>query len=404
MQAMAEPIVVDARAVAAEPAANAAVAPSRLLAAVNDAIGSEFARHAARLIGADEWRTQSAIDLLVSAVLRRLARRSAKPDGAARVFAELGSPRIDSDLLATVDRLLADEPGEQGDGVDAGWEAAQGLLGRRTGSLVFEIASTSGLTVDATWQLLALATPLVYAALRDHARNLGLDSEALRNRLASEYVKVRSKHRYRLRRTVAAATGQALRFTREARALGAAAVARRDHRALVRGGIVAVGALVVVSLWLGGGGRTTEAVSAGSGPATRLVADANGTLSGARRSAGLDGLVAFLSSSESEVEYVFVLDGVQFEPASATLRSASNAQIAQLASVLVEFPEARLTIEAYADGAPDAAQGPTGSESRALAVRAAIAALGVQPSRMRHAGISGASRVGSRVEARVTKG
>jgi outer membrane protein OmpA-like peptidoglycan-associated protein len=117
---------------------------------------------------------------------------------------------------------------------------------------------------------------------------------------------------------------------------------------------------------------------------------------GARHSAGLDGLVAFLSSSESEVEYMFVLDGVQFEPASATLRSVSNAQLAQLARVLADFPEARLTIEAYADGAPDAA-------SRALAVRAAIAALGVQPSRMRHAGVNGASRAGSRVEARVTR-
>jgi outer membrane protein OmpA-like peptidoglycan-associated protein len=93
---------------------------------------------------------------------------------------------------------------------------------------------------------------------------------------------------------------------------------------------------------------------------------------------------------------MFVLDGVQFEPASATLRSVSNAQLAQLARVLADFPEARLTIEAYADGAPDAA-------SRALAVRAAIAALGVQPSRMRHAGVNGASRAGSRVEARVTR-
>jgi outer membrane protein OmpA-like peptidoglycan-associated protein len=399
---MAEPIVVDARAVAAEPAATAAVAPWSLSAAVRDSISSEFARHAARFIGADEWRTQSALDLLVSAVLRRLARRSATPDGAARVFAELGSPRIDSDFRATVDRLLADEPGEQGEGADAGREAAPGLLEQQTGALVLNVAATSGLTVDATWQLLAVATPLVYAAVRDHVRDRGLDAEALRNRLASEYVQARSKRRFRLRRAVAAAAGQALRFTREARARSAAAVARRDHRTLV-GGIVAVGAVVAVSLWLAGGGPTNVAVSAGSGGAPRLVEDRNAPVPGARHSAGLDGLVAFLSSGPSEVEYVFVLDGVQFEPASATLRSASNAQLAQLARVLADFPDARLRIEAYADGAPDAAQEHTRSESRALAVRAAIAALGVQPSRMRHAGLNGASRTGSPVEARVTK-
>lgn len=387
----------------AEPAANATVVPFRLLTAVRDSIGSEFARHAAPIIGADEWRTQSAIDLLVSAVLRRLARRSAQPDGAAQVFAELGSPRIDSDLRATMDRLLADEPAEQGEDANAGREAAEGLLGQRTGLLVFEVASTSGLTVDATWQLLALATPLVYAALRDQVVDRGLDSEGLRNQLASEYVKFRSKRRYRLRRAVAAATGQALLFTREARARSAAAVARQDRRTLVRGGIVAAAAVVVVSLWLGGAGPTTDAVSAGSGRATRLV-EVAGPMAGARQSAGLDGLVAFLSSSDAEIEYVFVLDGVQFEPATATLRSASNAQLAQLARVLADFPAARLTIEAYADGPPDAAQGRTHSESRALAVRAAIAALGVQPSRMRHAGSSDASRAGARVEARVTKG
>ena len=389
---------------AAAPAGDAALAPSRLSAAVKDSIGSEFARHAARLIGANEWRTQSAIDLFVRAVLHRLARRSATPDDAAQVFAELGSPRIDSDFLATMDRLLGDEGGEPGDGVVAEREAAQGLLGQRTGSVVFDVASTSGLTVDATWQLLALTSPLVHAALRDHVRDRGLDAEALRSRLASEYPRARSKHRYRLRRAVGHATRQALPFTREALARGAAAVARLDRRTLVRG-IVAVGAVIAISLWLsaGGpttqavsaGGPTTQAVSAGSGGAARLFADANGPPP-AHHSAGADALIAFLSSSESNVEYVFVLDGVQFEPTSATLRSASNPQLEELARVLADFPEARLTIKAYADGTVDAA-------SRALAVRAAIAALGVQPSRMRHTGINGASEAGPRVEASVTK-
>ena len=257
-----------------------------------------------------------------------------------------------------MDRLLADEGsgqgegGEQGDGVVAEREAAQGLLGQGTGSVVFDVASTSGLTVDATWQLLTLTSPLVHAALRDHVRGRGLDAEALRSRLASEYPRARSKHRYQLRRAVGHATRQALLFTREAHARGAAAVARRDRRTLVRG-IVAVGAVIAISLWLSAGGPTTQVVSAGSGGAARLVADANGPPP-AHHSAGADALIAFLSSSESNVEYVFVLDGVQFEPTSATLRSASNPQLEELARVLVDFPEARLTIKAYADGTVDA--------------------------------------------------
>jgi outer membrane protein OmpA-like peptidoglycan-associated protein len=116
----------------------------------------------------------------------------------------------------------------------------------------------------------------------------------------------------------------------------------------------------------------------------------------AGQSAGLNGLAPFLSGGEPDLEYVFVLDGVQFDPASATLRSTSNAQLAQLARVLTDFPEARLTIEAH-----EVAAGAEEARARALAVRAAIAALGVQPSRMRHAGVNGASR--SSVEVRVTR-
>ena len=395
---MTETSAGDTHEFAAEPATIAAVVPSRLLAAVKDSIGSEFARHAARYIGADEWRTQSAIDMLASAILRHVARRSATPHGAARVFAELGSPLIDSDVLATVDRLLADEPAELREGAGAEREAARGLLGRRTGLRVFAVASTSGLTVDATWQLLALATPLVYAALRDHVRARGLDAEALRNLFEGEYVEARSTRRYGLRSAVAVAP----LYIREASARSAAAVERLAHHALLRGAVVAVGVVIAVSLWLDSG-PTSETVRAGGRRATPVAEYANAPMPGARHSAGLDGLVAFLSSSDSKGEYVFVLDEVQFEPASATLRSASNAQLAQLARVLADFPDARLTIEAHAEGAPDVALGHTHSESRALAVRAAIGALGVLPSRMRHAGFSGASGADSRVEARVTK-
>jgi hypothetical protein len=260
---------------------------------------------------------------------------------------------------------------------------------------VFDVASISGLTVDATWRLLALTIPFIYAALRDHVRARGLDAEALRDQLESECVTAGSKRRYRPRGTAGPLAGRALTFARDARARLAAAVARRRNRYALAVGIVAVGA-VALSLWLGGG-PTTEGPNAGDGGGTRLLADPNRALPTARSSAALDGLVAFLSRNEPEGEYVYLLDGVQFEPASATLRSASNSQLARLARVLADFPDAHVTIEAYVDGAPDAA-------SRALAVRAAIAALSVQPSRMRHVGINGAGPAGPRVEARVIKG
>jgi len=388
-------------AIAREPAPTAAVAPASLLAAVKQGIGSEFARHAARFIGEDEFRTQSAFELLVSAILRRLARRSATPDGAARVFADLRSPRIDSDLLATVERLLADEPEEQGERLDPGEQAAHALFGRRTGSLVFGVGSVTGLGVEAVWQLLGLTRPLVYAALRDHATERGFNAEALQQRLASEYPTARSVRRRPLHRAVASAAGRTLRSTRGVLARAAAAAARRDHLALVLGALIAVAAALP---WQSGVSPIDAAASAGSGSVISPIAFADGPMPGATRSAGADGLRAFLSGDASEVEYVLALDGVQFEPASATLKSVSNAQLAQLASALTDFPEARLAIEVHADGATGEAQDRALSERRALAVRAALAGFGVRPSRMSHAGISGVTQPGTRIEARVTKG
>lgn len=399
---MAEPILIDANL--REPAPAVTGAPGSLRAAVNDALGTEFPRHAARFVAADEWRTRSAIDLLVSAILRRLARRSATPDGAARVFAELGSPRIDSDLLATVDRLLAGEPGGQGERLSAGEQAAQALFGRWTGALVLQVESATGLSVEAVWQLLGLTTPLVYAALRDHTRERGLDAEALQNRLADEDAADRSIYRRPSHGAVAAATEGALRVARAALARAGEEVARLDRRTLVLGGLVAVIAVAAASFWGGGADPTNAGASTGGSGASRPVGFADGPESGATRSAGANGLRAFLSGDTSGVEHVLALDGVQFEPASATLKFGSIAPLAQLAGVLTDFPEARLVIEVRADGMADAAQDQTLAERRALAVRAALAAFGVRPSRMSHAGIGGADPPGSRIEARVTKG
>lgn len=163
-------------------------------------------------------------------------------------------------------------------------------------------------------------------------------------------------------------------------------------------------AVVAALFWRSGVDPMNAGARAGGNDASRPVGFAGGPRSGATRSAGANGLRAFLSGDTSGVEYVFALDGVQFEPASATLKSGSIAQLAQLAGVLTDFPETRLVIEARADGTADAAQDQTLAERRALAVRAALAAFGVRPSRMSHAGISGANQPGPRVEARVTKG
>jgi outer membrane protein OmpA-like peptidoglycan-associated protein len=378
-------------------------ASGSLLAAVGQALGGDLPRRAAEFIGEDPSRTATALDLLVVAILRRLARRSASQEGGARLFDKLGDPRIDSDVLETVDRLLAETPAAEGERLVAGEQAAQALFGQWTASLVFQVGSNAGLRGEAVWQLLGLATPLVYAALRDHARERGLDAESLRQRLAGEFLVGAFARRRPLYDSVGAAVQRAPQRLRTALARAAEVVTRRDRRTAARGALL-VAALVAVAVvaWRGHAGRADASAHADPPDTTNAAASTVGRdASHGPHAAGMDGLRAFLASEASEVEFVMALDGVTFEPASATLRSQSNAQLAQLAAVLAAHPDARATIEAYDDAT---AHDPALAERRALAVRAALAALGIQPVRMTHARSSDAHRAGARIEARIIKG
>jgi outer membrane protein OmpA-like peptidoglycan-associated protein len=371
--------------------AGPAGAPGGVLAAVRQSIGGEFSRHAAQLIGEDPARTQTAVDLLVVAILRRLARRGTTVEGAERLFKLLGSDDIDREVLAVTSVLLGEAPGVDDGGYAAGEQAAHALVGRRTSSLAFDVASTAGLGANAVSRLLSLTAPIVLAALRDYAHAHNLCFEALRQRLEGEMLVGAFARRRTLRREVGAAIQRASHRGRSASVQAAERPARLDPWELLH--YVIVGALVVTAVaiaWFGLAGRAQVS------PGPPVAARANGL--GAPWGHGVDRLRAFLAGHSSQVEFVFVLDGIRFEPLSATLKSESNAQLDQLARVLDDFPTARITIEA---NEPDADLAL--AERRALAVRAALAAFGIQPSRMAHAANRDGGPSGSRIEARATK-
>ena len=387
LQPVTEAIPIPDVATGAAPAG----APGGVLAAVRQSIGGEFSRHAARFVGEDPARTETAVDLVVLAILRRLARRGTTAEGAARVFGQLGSADIDHGVLAVTALLLDEAPVLEDGRCTAGEQAAHALFGRWTGSLAFQVASTAGLGADAVSRLLGLATPLVLAALRDYVRAHNLDAEALGQRLEGEMLVGAFARRRTLRREVAAAIQRTSRRGHSALVHAAEGLVRRDRWDLLHYTVVVALTVVAAAIaWFGLTGRAQVS------PGPPVAARANGL--GASWGNGVDRLRAFLAGDASEDEFVFMLDGIRFEPGSATLKSESNAQLGQLARVLDLFPTARIAIEASEpDGNLELA------ERRALAVRAALAAFGIQPSRMAHAGNRNAGRPGSRIEARATK-
>jgi outer membrane protein OmpA-like peptidoglycan-associated protein len=376
---MADPVSLDAHG--GEPAVAAAAAPASLFAAVKVSIGSELPRHAARYLGEDEARVLTALDLLVLATLRRLAQRISTTDGAARLFADLASKRLDTELSAALDRLLVDDPGERDERPIPGEAVTARQFGRSTGSVVRAVAATTGLGVEAVRRLLVLTTPQVLVALRNYMRAGSLDAESLRQRLANEHPTVR----WRLLR----------------RALAAGEV-RRDRRALALGALVVALAAAIALAWRSAVGPNGALEGAAGSGALRHLMPENGASPRASPSAGVSALVEFLSSDAAQVEYVFVLDGVQFEPGSATLKSSSNAQLREVAAALTAYPKARITLEAHAEGSTEEERAL--AEQRAVAVRAALAVFGVPLARTNHAGVGDTDRAGGhRVEARVTR-
>lgn len=403
---MAESILMSETEAVDAPAVAAARPPDGLLAAVRQALGGDLPGRAAGLVGADPARTETALDLLAAAILRRLARRGASAEGAAWLLEALADPGIDRDVLETMAQLGSETAAADSARPVAGEQAARALFGQWTESLVFQVGSTAGLRGDAVSALLGLATPLVYAALRDYARQRAFGAEALREALAGEFLVGAFARRRPLRRVVRSALRRAPQHlhTGLARAAGtlarvAATLTQRHRRVATRAALVLVALVAVAVLaWRFDGGQADASASAA--PATALRAPASGAVRDPRE-AGMDGLRAFLASDASEVEFVMALDGVVFEPASATLRSQSNVLLAQLAAVLAAHPDAQVVIEAHAGAT---AQDPELAERRALAVRAALAALGIQPARMKHAGSKDAQRLDARVEARITRG
>jgi hypothetical protein len=269
-------------------------------------------------------------------------------------------------VSAALEQLVADRPDESG--ARSGEHVTVRQFGRSVAPMVGRVTATTGLAPRVVHELLILATPLVLAALRDYMNAGSLDAEALRQRFAVEFPM--------------------------------AGRMRRGVRALVIGVPVVLAAVATLAWW-----RTLDSNpvpgTAASPAAARLSQTEGRTPPPATRGTGVDGLLEFLSRDATAVEYVLALDRVEFEPASATLKSSSNRQLAQVALALAAFPEARITVQAYAGG--DTKDERAMAEQRALAVRAALTVFGLDIARTDHAAVSDATRPDAPVLARITR-
>jgi outer membrane protein OmpA-like peptidoglycan-associated protein/protein-disulfide isomerase-like protein with CxxC motif len=365
------------------PATAPPVAPAPLLAAVSESIGEAFPLHAAGLLGEPETRVRLAFHHLLLPLLHRIARRADTMEGASRLFTALANPQIEADVLATVSRLVADRGTGSPSATAAGETSARAHFGRRAGSVIRQAVLASGLRQEAVTELLGLMTPLVYAALKEQVSARGLDAQGLRALLADGLVPLSGVIRRPARKQIIADAAYGAAEHAAALLGRAAASARRPRRAVALAGLV-VALVVAGALAWRVHHRETPARSAAHAEAFRYIELPGGRHLDVARGGVIDSLATFLSAEPPQGEHVLLLDEVRFKRGTAFLESGSQAQLTQIAKVVAAFPSARIEIGVAPDADGDRRAARKLAESRALAVRAALVALGVRPSQMSH--------------------
>ena len=385
-----------------------ALAPHRRLSNelydfVGRAVGPDFVQHLARFVGEDEARTETALTLLFSAAVRRIARAAESREATERLLALLHGQQVAVDLSSALALLLGRREAERSKPSEAADAAAHALYGSRAGSLVLSVGAATGMQFDSVWNLGCLLTPFAYAALADYCTRHDLDAAGLRKTLASERNESRRSHRRRIDRTLSESGSRAVEaaFDGGARAIQRTRAAFGEARSRLRSikpARLALPGLLVATVAgasvfaLGTDHPEMPTTNAAGARALTSVALPDGQSLQVPRDGVIDRMVAFLSDERTHGAKVFLIEGMRFDDQSATLRSASLAQLEPVAMVLVAFPGARVDIEASSERLGDPDREKELAEQRALAIRATLGSFGVRPSRMTHANSGDPSR------------
>jgi hypothetical protein len=346
---------------------------------VNRAAGPDFVRRIAAVLGEDEHRTESAFSMLFSAAVRRLAGASATREATEALHARLFHQQVGVDLSDALVRLFAETDATQSHDAGPGDAAAHALFGRRAGSLVLSVGTATGMSFESVWKLACFVTPFAYAALADFASRHELDAARLRTLLASEYSPSQHSSRRSVGRSMETAGSQAVEAafeggaraverTRAALADAQTRLPRMNRRGLVLSGLIAA-VLAGAVVWTFESTTRRHDPEAASAQALVAVVLPDGQTLHVASGGLIDELVGFLSDPEATHHKPFVLDAMQFDAQTATLRSASQPQLEQLAAVLAAFSDVKIDIEARSEPLGDPEREKSLAERRALAVR-----------------------------------
>jgi outer membrane protein OmpA-like peptidoglycan-associated protein len=380
-----------------------------LLSAAKSALGGDFARQAAQLVGESPTTTQSALSSLLPAVIGVVAQKGATSEGASSLMSLINGANIDSSLLSNVGSLFAGGGGAANDLLKTSTtRLVPALLGDKAGALVSTLSSMSGMKSTSATNLLALVLPMVLGLVKKFIAERGLNASSLSSLLSGQAANLEGQLDSRLtsalgfsspssflgslggatadaaRRAGAAVGGGAMALGNAAYGAGNAAYATASTAAQAAPSAFArwwpwiIGALILLLLWWWFAGRSTAPVATAPAPATTPPAASTAPAPAAATFAGFPAKV-------------------YFETGSVTLGPDGSAMVAAAAEQ-AKKDGLKLGITGYTDKTGDAAKNEEIAKNRALAVRDALKNAGVaetslelRPPMFVEAGASGTS-------------
>jgi outer membrane protein OmpA-like peptidoglycan-associated protein len=155
-----------------------------IIASIGTLLGTQSSTVSARL-GESEEGTNAGLHTIVPALLASLVSKGADTRGARELLGKLNSSAVDPGLPGN----LADMLGNRG-GFDALIQSGQGLLGYliggRTGAVSDAVSRVSGIKSSSASALLGMAAPLLFAFLKKHVTDGGLDAGGLKSLLMGQ--------------------------------------------------------------------------------------------------------------------------------------------------------------------------------------------------------------------------
>ena len=156
-----------------------------ILELLNSALGGPLARQLSSVLGESEDTTRTAARTIGPTLLAGLIQKTSTTTGATDLLRMMKDDRIDAGIATNLGDMLGSQTGF-GSLRTLGESMLSGVFGNRSGALGNAISQVTGARPNSAMSLLSIGLPLLLAFVRKQASDIELDAPGLAGMLASQ--------------------------------------------------------------------------------------------------------------------------------------------------------------------------------------------------------------------------